>query len=118
MRVSIYHNPRCSKSRQTLSLLEDRGISPEIVLYLTQPPSRAELAHVVQLLQRPVRDLLRKQEAEYKALGLDNPDLTDDQLLESLAANPKLLERPIVVTEQGAAIGRPPEAVLSLFTDN
>jgi arsenate reductase (glutaredoxin) len=115
MSVKIYHNPRCSKSRQALALIEAQGIQPEIIEYLKQPPSRDELNELLHLLKMAPRDLMRVQEAEYKALGLDNPALTDEALCRALLNTPKLIERPIVVANQKAIIGRPPEAILSIL---
>lgn len=111
----IYHNPRCSKSRQTLALLEENGLAPEVVKYLDTPPSPAELAALVKALGCQVRDIIRVKEKEYKELGLDNPDLSDDQLLQALSANPRLIERPIVTHDGRAVLGRPPENVLTLI---
>lgn len=110
----IYHNPRCSKSRQTLQLLEERGVQPEVVEYLKTPPDRAELRRILQLLGKSPRELMRTQEAEYKASGADDSALSDDALIDLMLAHPKLIERPIVVTAAGAAIGRPPESVLEV----
>lgn len=115
MNVKIYHNPRCSKSRQALALIQERGIEPEIIEYLKQPPSREELQELLQLLQLQPRDLIRQQEAEYKTLELDDPTLTNEALLDTLLDVPKLLERPIVVANHKAVIGRPPENVLSIL---
>lgn len=115
MTVTIWHNPRCSKSRQTLGLLEERGIEPNIVTYLDTPPSVEELVKVLDLLGRAPRELMRKGEAEYKEQGLDNADLTDDQLVEAMAATPKLIERPVVLANGKAAVGRPPESVLDIL---
>lgn len=112
---TIYHNPRCSKSRQTLALLEDKGIQPEVVQYLKSPPSEAQLKNLQKALRLPARELLRSKEPEYKELGLDNPGLTDEQLLSAVSRHPKLLERPIVVHGKRAVIGRPPENVLTLI---
>lgn len=111
----IYHNPRCSKSRQTLALLEEKGISPEVVLYLETPPSPAELAAVLKKLGVGARELLRKGEDEYKALGLDNASLAEADLIAAMVAHPKLIERPIVVKGSKAVLGRPPENVLALL---
>jgi arsenate reductase len=111
----IYHNPRCSKSRQTLQLLEERGVQPKVVEYLKTPPDRAVLIRILQLLDKSPRELMRKQEAEYKASGADNPELSDDELIDLMRANPRLIERPIVITAAGAAIGRPPESVLEIL---
>jgi arsenate reductase len=113
--ITIYHNPRCSKSRQTLELLQENNISPEIILYLEQTPSKKELKAVLGKLGMSARDLVRTSEEAYKALGLSNPDLSDDQLLDAMINEPKLIQRPIVVAGSRAIIGRPPENVLDLF---
>jgi len=113
--VRIYHNPRCSKSRATLALLEDRGGAIEVIDYLQTPPSAAELAGLLQQLGMPARELLRTGETEYRSLGLDDPALDDAALIAAMAAHPKLIERPIVVANGKAAIGRPPEAVLAIL---
>lgn len=115
MSVKIYHNPRCSKSRQTLKLLQDRAIEPDIVEYLKTPPSAEELRQLLDMLGIGPRELMRRKEAEYKAAGADNPDLEDDQLIDLMVAHPKLIERPIVVRGGKAAIGRPPEQVLDIL---
>ena len=117
MTVSIYHNPRCSKSRQTKELIEAQNITPTVIEYLKTPPSKTELKHILKLLQITARDLLRKKEAEYEELGLDNADLDEDQIIDIMIKHPKLIERPIVVTDKGAAIGRPPENVLEILGD-
>ena len=113
--ITIYHNPRCSKSRQTLELLQENNISPEIILYLEQTPSKKELKAVLGKLGMSARDLVLTSEEAYKALGLSNPDLSDDQLLDAMINEPKLIQRPIVVAGSRAVIGRPPENVLDLF---
>lgn len=115
MSVTIYHNPRCSKSGQTLQLLRDRGIEPTIIEYLSTPPSRAELEEILNRLNLEPRDLMRKQEPEYREAGLDNPELDRGQLIQGMVENPQVIERPIVVTENRAALGRPPENVLKLL---
>jgi arsenate reductase len=115
MRVAIYHNPRCSKSRQTLQLLQEKGIEPDVVEYLKTPPDKAALEHILQMLGLEPRELMRKKEKEYKALRLDDPALSRDQLIEAMIANPKLIERPIVIQNGKAAIGRPPEKVLDIL---
>ena len=115
MTVTIYHNPRCSKSRQTLALLEERGIAPRIVDYLKTPPSAAELKTVLRTLGLKPRDLLRKNERRYAELGLKDRELDDDALIALMAANPILIERPIVVSGGKAALGRPPETVLEIL---
>ena len=113
--ITIYHNPRCSKPRQTLELLQENNISPEIILYLEQTPSKKELKAVLGKLGMSARDLVRTSEEAYKALGLSNPDLSDDQLLDAMINEPKLIQRPIVVAGSRAVIGRPPENVMDLF---
>jgi arsenate reductase len=113
--VTLYHNPRCSKSRETLALLEAHGIRPRIVHYLETPPDTSTLRQLLELLAIEPRALLRTREPEYQTLGLDNTALGDDELIAALAANPKLLERPIVIRGNRAIIGRPPERVLELL---
>lgn len=115
MTVKIYHNPRCGKSRQTLQLLQERGIEPEIIEYLKTPPSIKELVDILQKLGMEPRDLMRKKEAEYKANGLDNQALDRQTLINGMVKHPILIERPIVLANDKAAIGRPPEAVLSIL---
>ena len=111
----IYHNPRCSKSRQTLALLEEQGIEPTVRLYLNDVPSKEELLQVLQLLEMTPRDLLRKKENDFKELNLSNQDFSDDQILEAMISRPKLIERPVVVIGDHAVLGRPPENVLDLI---
>ncbi|MGF1548005.1 MAG: arsenate reductase (glutaredoxin) [Thiotrichales bacterium] len=111
----IYHNPRCSKSRATLELLRARGIEPTVVEYLNTPPTRADLEHVLDLLGLEPRALMRRQEEEYRALNLDNPDLTRNALIDAMVAYPRLIERPIVISGGKAALGRPPERVLGIL---
>ena len=115
MSVKIYHNPRCSKSRQTLQLLHEQGIEPEIIEYLKTPPTASELDDILQKLGFQPRDLIRKKEAEYKETGMDNNALTHQQLIAGMIANPKLIERPIVLANEKAAIGRPPENILEIL---
>ncbi len=116
MKVKIYHNPRCSKSRQTLQLLKDNDVDPQIIEYLDTPPSAEEIKEILSALGMKPRELMRKKEAEYKENNLGDDSLTDDQLIEAMIKNPKLIERPIVVTsEKGYAIGRPPESVLKII---
>ena len=117
MSVSIYHNPRCSKSRQTLALIEDKNIKPTVIEYLKSPPSKSELKNILNMLKINARDLLRTKEAEYKEHGLNNPELNDDQIIDLMIQYPKLIERPIVVSDNKAAIGRPPEKVLEILND-
>ena len=113
--TDIYHNPRCSKSRQTLALLEEKGITPTIIDYLNSPPSAATLRQVLKQLGLTPRELLRKGEVVYKELGLKDTALSDDDLIKAMAENPKLIERTIVIHNGQAKLGRPPEAVLTLF---
>ncbi len=115
MTVRILHNPRCSKSRATLVLLQDRGINPQIIPYLENPPDEKQLAEICQALGLSVRELIRKGESEYQELGLDDPSLSDQHLLQAMHQHPRLIERPIVLTNGKAAIGRPPEAVLEIL---
>lgn len=115
MDVIIYHNPRCSKSRQTLELLKDKGIEPSVIEYLKTPPSAVEIADILEKLGRKPRELMRTKEAEYKELGLDDDALHDGALIHAMVDNPKLIERPIVVANGKAAIGRPPENVLDIL---
>ncbi|HWI26078.1 MAG TPA: arsenate reductase (glutaredoxin) [Stellaceae bacterium] len=111
--VVIYHNPRCAKSRATLALLEARGVRPRITEYLKTPPDQAELKRLLKLLGKPPRALLRAKEAT--AAGLDKPRLSDAELIAGMAAHPVVIERPIVVNGDKAALGRPPEAVLDIL---
>ncbi len=115
MSLRIYHNPRCSKSRQTLALLQEHGHAPEIVEYLTSPPTSGELTVVLGMLGMGPRDAMRKGEAVFKELNLSDDSLTDEQLIDAMVANPILIERPIVITASKAAIGRPPENVLDIL---
>jgi arsenate reductase len=111
---TMYHNPRCSKSRQTLALLEENGIQPEVRLYLESPPSAAELAEVLAKLSLPPRQLLRKGEAAYAEAGLDDDALSDVDVIAAMVTHPMLIERPIVIKGGRAVLGRPPENVLDL----
>ena len=115
MSIEIYHNPRCSKSRQTLQLLQEQGVEPEVVEYLKTPPDRKTLEQILNLLGLEPRDLMRKKESEYKENRLDDPNLTREQLIDAMVAHPKLIERPIVIKDGKAAIGRPPEKVLEIL---
>ena len=115
MTVTIYHNPRCSKSRATLALLEARGLKPKIVEYLKTPPSAAELKAILRKLGIKPRDLLRECEPCYAELGLKLGTLDDEALIALMAENPILIERPIVVAGAKAALGRPPENVLEIL---
>src|SRR5690606_38050403 len=114
--LTIYHNPRCSKSRQTLALLRERGLEPVVVEYLQTPPSVDELDRILDLLGLEPRQIMRTKEAEYRELGLDAPELNRQQLLEAIHRHPRLLERPIVVYGERAALGRPPENVLAILS--
>lgn len=116
MNITIYHNPRCSKSRQTLQLLEQHGIQPTIVLYLNDPPKHEELAELLNELNMPAKKLLRCKEAEYKTLDLGHADLTEAELIDVMIKHPKLIERPIVSNGKKAVLGRPPENVLELLS--
>jgi arsenate reductase len=113
--VTIYHNPRCSKSRQTLALLTEKGLQPQIIEYLKTPPSAAELKRILKKLGVKPRDIVRKSEAVYAELGLKDKDVSDDELIALMAANPILIERPIVIAGDKAAIGRPPDSVLKIL---
>lgn len=115
MNVLIYHNPRCSKSRETLKLLRDKGIEPEIVEYLKTPPSAAQIETILRQLGMSARELIRTREAPYKELGLADKKKTDKALIKAMAANPVLIERPIVIANGKAALGRPPENALSVL---
>lgn len=115
-KVTIYHNPRCSKSRQTLQLLHDHKIEPNVVEYLKHPPSKKELKEILSMLSMSPRDLLRKKEAAYKENNLGDNSKTDNDILQAMIDNPTLIERPIVVVNnKKAAIGRPPENVLEVL---
>ena len=115
MSLVIYHNPRCSKSRQTLALLRERGLEPEIIHYLESPPSEARLEELLGMLGMAARDLMRRKEAPYRDLELDDPSLTQAQLASAMASHPILIERPVVVSGTRAVIGRPPEKVLEIL---
>jgi arsenate reductase len=112
--VKLYHNPRCSKSRQTLELLVENSIDPEIILYLETQPSAEEIKNLASMIGVSVREIIRTGEDEYSALSLDE-ESTDDQLADAAASSPILLQRPIVVNGDKARVGRPPESVLELF---
>ncbi|WP_222564620.1 arsenate reductase (glutaredoxin) [Novilysobacter antarcticus] len=111
----LYHNPRCSKSRGTLDLLQEKDIQPEVILYLDNPPNADELRSLLELLDMRPRALLRTGESEYAELGLADPARTDDQIVEAMATHPRLIERPIFVHNGRAVIGRPPENVLQIL---
>lgn len=115
MDIVLYHNPRCSKSRATLELLESRGLEPRIVRYLETPPDRATLAAIAAKLGRPAHELLRTGETAWTELGLNAETLDENRVFELIAEHPILLQRPIVVASNRARIGRPPEAVLEIL---
>lgn len=115
MSVTIYHNPNCGTSRNTLAILREKKIEPVVIEYLKTPPSLADLKALVKRTKIPVRELLRTKEALYTELDLANPKWTDAQLLEFLAANPRLLNRPVVETPKGAKACRPAETVWELL---
>jgi len=114
MAVTIYHNPRCSKSRATLALLEERGIKPNIIEYLKTPPSIAELTHILAMLGKSPVELMRKGEEEFK-MHFSGRDLSDGEAIALMVQYPKVIERPIVVNGDAAAVGRPPESVLDIL---
>lgn len=116
MTVTIFHNPKCSKSRQTLALLQEQGITPSIVEYLNDVPSTETLSQILGLLGLEPRELMRKKETEYSANNLASEDLNRDQLIQAMHDFPRLIERPIVLANGKAAIGRPPEDVLKILT--
>lgn len=115
MTLKIYHNPRCSKSRATLELLKERGLEPVIVEYLKQPPTKQEIKQVLGYLGKGPRDIMRKGEAAYKEQNLGDDSLSDDALIEAMVKTPILIERPIVISGDKAALGRPPESVLEII---
>jgi len=113
--VRIFHNPRCSKCRQTMDILHDKGLNTSVIEYLKTPPDITELTEILQMLGIEPRDLMRKHEAPYKDNDLDNPELSREQLIKTMVANPILIERPIVIKGNKAIIGRPPEKVLEIL---
>lgn len=114
--VTIYHNPRCSKSRETLALLKENGVEPEVILYLDTPPDAAQLKNLLKMLgMKSARELMRQKEDLYKELNLADSSLSEADLVNAMIANPKLIERPIVVKNGQARIGRPPESVLEIL---
>ncbi len=115
MTIRIFHNPRCSKSRATLAALQERGIEPEITLYLENPPDAGELHSILKKLGLTARELMRKGEAEYREQGLADESLTEDELIAAMVASPRLIERPIVLANGRAAIGRPLESVIEIL---
>lgn len=115
MNIELYHNPRCSKSRQTLALIQEQGINATIIEYLKTPPSYQQLDGLLNSLKMQPRELMRTKESEYNELGLDDDTLTREQLINAMIKAPKLIERPILVVGDQAAIGRPPENVLAIL---
>jgi len=115
--AKIYHNPRCSKSRATLALLEDLHTNIEVIKYLETPPKPDEIKRLLKALKLSVRDILRSNEADYRECGFSNPELTEQDLINLLNKHPKVMERPIVSYQGHAVIGRPPENVKELFND-
>lgn len=113
--VRIFYNPKCSKCRLTMDILNEKGVNTAVVEYLSSPPSHAELTDVLGILGLEPRDLMRKHEAPYKENNLDDPDLTREQLIQAMIEHPVLIERPIVINGNKAAIGRPPEKVLEIL---
>ncbi|MDK8465080.1 arsenate reductase (glutaredoxin) [Marinobacter sp. SS13-12] len=111
----IFHNPRCSKSRQTLELLREQGVEPEIIRYLETPPTVQILEHILEALDIGPRELMRTGEKEYREQGLDDPELDRETLIKAMVATPKLIERPIVIKGNNVALGRPPENVLNIL---
>ena len=116
MTTKIYHNPRCSKSRQTLELLHETGAKTEVIEYLNTPPNEAELEKILQGLNMEPRDLMRRGQDEYKALNLADENLSREELIKAMIENPILIERPIVITSKGTAIGRPLENVKKILS--
>ncbi len=114
-KVRIFHNPRCSKCRLTMDILNEKGVETTVVEYLNSPPDKTELEEILDLLNIEPRDLMRKHEAPYQENNLDNPDLNRDQLIQAMIDNPILIERPIIINGNKATIGRPPEKVLDIL---
>jgi arsenate reductase len=115
MTVQIYHNPRCTKSRQTLEILKNNGVEAQIILYLENSPSFSEISSILKKLDAKPRDIIRKKEAEFKEQNLNNENLSDEDLINAIVKTPKLLERPIVINGARAVIGRPPENILGII---
>lgn len=115
MDVIIYHNPACGTSRNTLGLIRNAGIEPHVIAYLDSPPTRAKLAELIERMRISPRDLLRRKGTPYEELGLDNPELTDDALIDLMIAHPILINRPIVVTDRGVRLCRPSEEVIDIL---
>ncbi|SHI23165.1 arsenate reductase (glutaredoxin) [Pollutimonas bauzanensis] len=115
MSIAIYHNPACGTSRNTLAMIRNAGIEPQIIEYLSVPPTRAELQHMIRQAGLTVRQAIREKDTPYAELGLDNLDLTDNQLLDAMLAHPILINRPFVITELGVRLCRPSEVVLDIL---
>ncbi|MBF0153590.1 MAG: arsenate reductase (glutaredoxin) [Magnetococcales bacterium] len=115
MSVTLYHNPQCSKCREVLALLRSRGVEPRLVEYLKTPPDRQTLTAILALLGMEPRELMRTKEAAYKENNLHDPDLTREALIDAMVSHPRLIERPIAMTDKKAVVGRPPEKVLELL---
>lgn len=113
--VTILHNPRCTKSRATLALLTDRGIQPRVIDYLNEPPAFEELKTILGLLGISAREFMRKEENEYRELGLDAENLSERDLISAMQAHPRLIQRPVVLANGKAAVGRPPENILDIL---
>ena len=113
--VTIWHNPNCSTSRNALALLRERGIEPDVVLYLKQPPDRATLQATIRATGQPARALLREKEPMCRELALDDPSISEDVLIDAMLAHPVLINRPVVITAQGARLGRPVENILDVL---
>ncbi len=114
-KVTIYHNPQCGTSRNTLALIRNSGIEPEVIEYLKTPPSRETLKEIAQATGAPLRELIRSKEPQYQELGLDDHSKSDEQLLDAMLAHPVLINRPIVITEMGTRLCRPSEQVLDIL---
>jgi len=115
MRATIYHNPKCSTSRNVLAMLQDAGAETTVIEYLKTPPARAELERMIRAIGKGVRGVLRKRGTPYEELDLDNPKWTDAQLIDFMLQHPILIERPIVMTAKGVRLGRPPESVRAIL---
>ena len=115
MAIKMFHNPRCSKSRATLALLQEQGLEPEIILYLETPPDADELRSILNKLGKTARELMRTGEAEYREQNLADTALGEEHLIAAMASTPRIIERPIVLANGRAAIGRPPESVLEIL---
>ncbi len=113
--IQIYHNPKCSKSRATMSIIDEHGVTTEVIEYLVTPPTTGELKRILDLLNLEPRELMRKHEAPYKDNNLGDETLSDEQLIQAMVDNPILIERPIVIKGNRAVIGRPPEKILDLL---